>query len=122
MKAYYSHPKSYRRSPEASEDIDLLKSLGYEVENPYDPKFSDIWQSEGITFGRTLVEMCDVVAFRPLSNGKIGAGVGKEVGWALELGKEVIEMPSAVPFDVGSLEERVLSIEDTLAFFEKVGK
>lgn len=122
MKVYYSHPKTYRRSPEEAEDISLLTSLGYEVENPYDPKFSDLWQTEGIQFGKTLVEISDVVAFRPLSNGKIGAGVGKELGWAIELGKEIIEMPNAKPFDEGSLNERVLSIDDTVEFFNTVGK
>lgn len=122
MKVYYSHPKTYKRSNEETEDISLLESLGYEVENPYDPKFSDIWQTEGIQFGKTLVEMCDTIAFRPLSNGKIGAGVGKEIGWAIELGKTIIEMPSASPFDAGTFHERVLSIDDTVEFFNTVGK
>lgn len=122
MKIYYSHPKSYRDSTEAKEDINLLKSLGYEVVSPYDPKFSDHWQTTGISFGKILVDMCDIVAIRPLSTGKIGAGGGKEVEWAIELNKTIIEMPSASPFDKDTLDGRVLSIDETVEFFKTVGK
>lgn len=122
MKVYYSHPKTYKNSPEEAEDISLLKALGHEVENPYDPKFSDIWQTEGISFGKTLVEMCEGFAFRPLSNGKIGAGVAKELKWAVEANKVILEMPSASPFEMDSLDGRVLSIDETVEFFNTVGK
>lgn len=122
MKAYYSHPKTYKNSEEEAEDISLLKSLGYSIENPYDDKFIELWQTEGIGFGRTLVEMCDVVAFRPLSNGKIGSGVAKELGFAIEMRRPIIEMPSAVPFDVSTLKERTLTMDETVEFFNTVGK
>lgn len=123
MQVYYSHPKTYKGSKEEAEDIKKLELEGYTVENPYNPKFADLWQTEGIAFGKSLVDMCDAVAFRPLSNGKIGAGVGKELGWAIELNKPIIEMPSAnFVTDEESLAERVLSIDDTVEFFNTVGK
>ncbi len=122
MKIYYSHPKSYKNSEEGAEDISLLTALGYEVVSPYDPKFSDLWQSEGISFGKVLVEMCGAFAVRPLSTGKISAGAGKELNWAIEAGKLILEMPSAAPFDLSSLDGRVLSIDDTVEFFKTVGK
>lgn len=122
MKAYYSHPKSYKGSKEEGEDIDLLESLGYDVENPYDIKFSEFWQTEGIGFGRTLVEMCDVMAFRGLKNGKIGAGVGKELGFALEAGKKIIELPEGIEIDETDINGRILSIDETVEYFNTVGK
>lgn len=122
MKLYYSHPKSYKGSKEEAEDISLLESLGYEVENPYNPKFADIWQTEGIGFGKILVEMCEIFAFRPLSTGQIGAGSAKEIQWALNAQKRILEMPSAVPFDAETLDERALSIDETVEFFKTVGK
>lgn len=122
MKIYYSHPKTYKNSKEEAQDIKLLESRGFEVENPYNPKFSDLWQTEGIGFGKTLVEMCDRVAFRPLSNGKISAGSVKELGWAKELGKPILEMPSGTNFDESSLESRLLTIDETVEFFSTVRK
>ena len=122
MIVYYSHPKTYKNSAESEQDIGLLEALGYGVISPYDPKFSDLWQEEGIKFGKVLVDMCDYVAFRPLSNGKIGAGVGKELGWAIELQKPILEMPSAFPFDENTLKERLLSIDETVEFFNTIGK
>ena len=122
MKIYYSHPKPYKRSKEAKQDMQLLQSLGYEVINPYDPKFSECWEEQKMAFSEIIIEMADVVAFRALSNKKISSGVGKELSIAISMGKDIMELPNVTMFDKSTLDARVLNIDDTMSFFKNTGK
>lgn len=123
MKAYYSHPKTYKNSKESVSDKELLISLGYEVIDPYDPIYTECWQSsESMSFSKVLIDMADIVAFRALSTGKIGAGVGKELRIASEMGKKIMEVPTVTSFELERLTDRILTIDETVDFFNTVGK
>lgn len=121
---YYSHPKIMRGSAQEKEDTLFLQILGFTVESPYDPKYSDAWESEGIEFGRTLVEIYDAVAYRLTSDNRISAGVAKELKWAIELGKPIIEMPKAeiVEYSKKDIIERSMTIDETVEYFRTFKK
>lgn len=115
MNVYYSHTKLLRGTRQETEDIRHLESLGFTVDNPYDIKYMECWEEEGISFGKTLIEKNDGFVFRALPDGSIPVGVGKEVAWAKALGKPVIEMP----FDIS---HRLRNMDETLEFFKESGK
>lgn len=120
MRVYYSHPKPTRNSLIAKQDIALMEDIaGYTVDNPYNPKYSDLWESEGFGFSKVLIENNDALAFRALEDGKISSGVGKEIKTALELGKAVIELPFIHPKEDFELGDRVLSLDETMERFKK---
>lgn len=119
MKIYYSHPKIYRNSEGAKKDVIFLEGLNYTVDNPYNPKYSDLWQSEGFGFSKTLIEGNDALAFRPLEDGKISIGVAKEIETAVSLGKDIIELPEVYPVENTDFSSRTLSMDETMDYFAK---
>jgi hypothetical protein len=64
---------------------------------------------------RPLVNACDVFAFRALPDGRIPAGVYKELQWAREFGKTVIELP-------GNVLGREMTVDATRAYLAEVGQ
>jgi hypothetical protein len=121
MKIYYSHAKITNNTNEAKSDVSLLQSLGHDVDNPYNPKYSEFWYAQGMEFSKVLIDGNDAVAFRPLEDGRITSGVAKELRLAVELGKPILEMPRVIPFDTSKLEERAMTMDDTVEFFKTVG-
>lgn len=110
-KVYYSHAKNTNNTAQEKQDIETLQALGFVVDNPYHSKYQEFWETEGFEFSKVLIESNDVFAFRALSDGRISAGVAKEVAIAESIGKPVIELPY-------SLSERVkLNITDTVALY-----
>lgn len=115
-KAYYSHAKILVKTEQEKADIETLEKAGFKVDNPYHAKYSEWWETEGIEFGRVLIEANDVFVFRALPDGTITAGVAKELKWAEEANKPIIELPYA-------LSERVArSIENTVEYYKKAKK
>lgn len=112
-KAYYSHAKIIARSEQERKDIELLETLGFVVDNPYHPKYIEFWETEGFEFSKILIDNNDIFVFRALSDGRIPAGVAKEVAIAETSGKPIIELPY-------SLNERVkLNVTETVLEYEK---
>jgi hypothetical protein len=66
-------------------------------------------------FKKIIVDSCDVFAFRALPDGSIPAGVAKELGWALEAHKPILELPSNVL-------RRMISLEATRQYLAEVGQ
>lgn len=114
MNIYYSHSKLLRGSTQEEADIELLEKLGFKVDNPYSPMYSDFWETEGFEFGKTLIEKNDAFAFRALPDGKIASGVAKELKTAMDMGKPILELPF-------SLTSRSMSVEETVEWFKEVG-
>lgn len=108
MKIYYAHPMAYYGTHLELMDIVMLSKIGTVV-NPNTPKyqiFTNMKQFED------LAASCDMVAYRPFVDGKIGAGVAKEIQAALKAGKIVLELPHKI-------NERILTREETRA---RIGK
>ena len=112
---YYSHSKILKGTPQEAQDIQLLEGLGLEVDNPFNSIYTDFWEEEGINFGLTLIQNNEYFAFRAMPDGRIASGVGKEVKWAINLNKPIIEMPFG-------LKSRIMNLDETMEFFKEVGK
>ena len=125
MKVYYAHPMSWYDTFAETEDVVALEEAGHEVLNPNQQRYSDEVQrlrSKGLghmvmePFMRAVKE-CEAVAYRPFKDGRVGAGVAKEVLEAVALGYPVICLPFTQP-DEGGIShlfelEDVLTIEET---------
>jgi len=100
MKIYYAHCKAIYGTPQEVRDIQLLKSLEFEVLNPNEEQYQkgyllhQEFKTAPMRYWEELMESCDAVAFRALPGGHMAAGLGTEVDRALKIGMPVIELPS----------------------------
>lgn len=131
---YYAHCMSLYNTPQEQRDVETLRGLGLEVVNPNDPEieararsmkdgyaespsgqYSDGSAYVMYELFKPLAQKHDVLAFRSLPDGTIPAGVAKEIQWAIEAGKTIIELPSG-------LSRRTLSLEATREYLREVGQ
>lgn len=63
---------------------------------------------------KPLVHACDVLAFRGLPDGAIPAGVAREIEWAQQYYKGIIELPSGFT-------RRTLTLEQTREYLKEIG-
>lgn len=105
LRCYYAHTMTSYNSTIEKKDIELLEKLGFEVENPNQPKhqkgceqYAKLhgWDKVMDYFKKVIEEDCDMVAFRSLPNGQILSGVAAEVQHAISINYPVIELPCSV--------------------------
>lgn len=134
--AYYAHCVAIYGTPQEARDLQMLSYLGYDVVNPNSPAIDAAYNKvkSDFTAGHELlsqyhsasdaamtlifkpiVKSVDVVVFRALPDGRIPAGVAKEILWAREFDKPVIELPHA-------LHDRIMSVESTRDYLSEVGQ
>ena len=96
---YYAHPMSWYGTDEEALDVQTLSTYGH-VHNPNSKYFEDQVKYARDT-RRPVMQIfadfiaspaTDVVAFRRMRNGRISAGVAREIFEALIWGKEVWEI------------------------------
>lgn len=114
MKVYYARPINLYNTPQDERDIELLKSLNFDVLNPNKQELQERYKTEGMDVFLQAVSDCDIIAFRSFPDMKISAGVKKEIDKAIELGKIAIELPTITS-------DRILSVEDTRAYLSYLG-
>jgi len=114
MKIYYARPISLYKTKQDERDIKLLEDLFTVVVNPDKEELSLRYAKEGMDVFIEAVKDCDALAFRSFPDGKISAGVKKEIDTALLLNKPVIELPTIT-------ETRVLSVNDTRSYLTYLG-
>jgi hypothetical protein len=114
MKVYYARPISLYNTKQDERDIQLLEEMGFEVNNPNKAELVERYKTEGMEVYLQLARESDVIAFRAFQDGKIGAGVYKELQEALRVGKIVIELPTITS-------GRVLSVDDTREYLKLLG-
>lgn len=97
---YYAHPMSWYDTRDELLDVAALGELGL-VSNPNSVQFqSQVEYAERKgkpvmdIFANYIEHIADAVAFRRLNNGKISAGVAREVFEAIIWGKPVYEITS----------------------------
>lgn len=139
---YYAHCLAIYDTPQEARDIELLRSMGFAVINPNNPAIArqcadrraaiDAWNerihdhrgagakmdpSESVmnTIFKPLVDGCVALAFRATPSGEIPAGVAREIAWASDARKPVIELPSR-------LTGRVMSIDRTREYLREIGQ
>lgn len=122
MRIYYAHCLAIYDTHQERRDLATLRALGFEILNPNqahiartvaelkvrnDPNYMDYFKG--------LVSTCQAFAFRSLPDGRIPAGVYKELEWASEMGLPIIELPSNVL-------EREMSVAATRRYLEEAGQ
>lgn len=95
-KMYYAHPMSYYGTAAEQADLALIADASFEVINP-----NAVWADEAVRvekaagrggmapFEKVIREEADVIAVRPFNDGRLGAGVAKELFEAIIWGKPV---------------------------------
>lgn len=104
LKCYYAHTMASYGSTIEKKDVETLEALGFEVENPNQPKHQNGCQAyvkihgweKVMEYFEDVVLECDVVAFRSLPNGDILSGVAYEVAAAIDNEIPVIELPCSI--------------------------
>jgi hypothetical protein len=114
MKIYYARPISLYNTKQEERDLLLLTQLSLDIVNPNKAELQKRYDQEGMDVFISAVKDCDALAFRAFQDGKISAGVKKEIDTAVELGKPVIELPTITS-------DRVLSVEDTREYLKLLG-
>jgi len=130
MKVYYAHCKSIYGTPQEQRDIELL-ARSFDVLNPSDPSVREAleqWKANHrppsrypapeanvMDFFCGLVDTCGLLAFRALPDGRIPAGVHKEIMHARESGIPILELPCGLLW-------RGISVEQTREYLHEVGQ
>jgi len=114
MKIYYARPISLYNTKQEERDLSLLVYLFKDVVNPNKEELQRRYDIEGMDVFTSAVKDCDALAFRSFQDGKISAGVKKEIDAAIENGKPVFELPTITS-------SRILSVEDTREYLKLLG-
>lgn len=122
IRIYYAHCMAIYHTPQEARDVRTLMELGLNVVNPNDSFFEAGVQqlkkeqpSDYMEYFKGIILTCEALAFRALPDGRIPAGVLKEIVWAREMGKLVIELPSGIT-------ARAMSLESTREYLREVGQ
>jgi hypothetical protein len=121
MKVYYAHCIAIYNTPQEERDVHTLLGLGLDVVNPNTPAVDvEVKRLKSLgenymSFFKDIVHCCEVFAFRALPDGSIPAGVAKELAWAVEADKLIIELPAAIL-------RRVITLEATREYLHEVGQ
>lgn len=99
---YYAHCMAIYDTEQEKRDIATLEALGLTVYNPNNSDVQEtvqLMKAQGSTdymgFFKDLVYDCDVFAFRGLPMTlTLPGGVAKELEWATQAGKPIIELPT----------------------------
>jgi hypothetical protein len=108
-------PVNLYNTPQDKRDIDLLEKMGFEVINPNKEVFQEKYKAVGLDAFMPAIEESDGVAFRSFPDGKISAGVCKEIIHAYANNKFVFELPTLTS-------SRYLSVDDTRTYLSLLGQ
>lgn len=123
LRVYYAHCIAIYDTPQEQRDRALLTALGFDI---YDPDSREVEEEiarrkaadpngDYMEFFRGLVTACDALVFRALPDGRIPAGVAKEIAYAQEAGLPVFELPSGVI-------ARTATLDETREYLREVGQ
>ena len=116
-KAYYARPISIDGTPQAERDFALIRAMGFEPWPVDEEKARALvaYRKVGMVAFSPYVESSAVLFFRAFPDGSIGAGVAKEIEWAVAAGVPVVEIPRQIA-------RRTLSVDDTKAMLAELGQ
>lgn len=114
MKIYFARPISLYGTKQDIRDIETLKTFGFEVIDPNTENLQERYNTAGMIVFEEVVAKCDCLAFRSFQDGKIGAGMVKEINIARQLNKPIIELPTITS-------HRELSVDDTRTYLQLLG-
>lgn len=114
-KAYYARPLSLYGTPQEERDKATIRALGFEPIEINKPEIQAAAAEQGMAPFESLVKQADALFFRAFVDGAIGAGVIKEIAWAVEGGMPAVELP-------GRIEIRALSVDETRLYLRELGQ
>lgn len=121
MKIYLAHPiTDYGGSERQVQAVAALIEAGFAVENPDQPHHQVGYAEMGMNYFANAVYSCDCLAFMRFPDGSIGAGVGKEIKWAMADGHPIYEVFEGKVHKVDGLPTPILSVEDTRATIKRL--
>lgn len=122
IRIYYAHCMAIYHTPQEARDVRTLMELGLNVVNPNDSFFEAGVQqlkkeqpSDYMEYFKGIILTCEALAFRALPDGRIPAGVFKEIEWAREKGIPIFELPSGIS-------TREMSVASTREYLKEVGQ
>lgn len=115
LKVYYAHPVSLYNTPQERRDLATLETLGFIVYNPNCQDCADGYKKEGMDFFWRKVTSCDALAFRSFPDGSVPAGVAKEIVFAKDADKPILELPSGIL-------KRELEVDETKEYLSQLGQ
>jgi hypothetical protein len=91
-KVYFAHPVStYNTILEKMVIAHLERQGAHLLINPNTPEHQEGYKNEGMEYFKKIIEACDYVYVLPFPDDfSIGAGIAKEINWALEKGIKVV--------------------------------
>lgn len=115
MKVYYARPISLYNTKQEERDLAMMDAIGdWVIVNPNKEELQERYKTEGMDVFLSAITDCDGLVFRAFQDGKISAGVKKEIDKAVELGKFVFELPTVTS-------PRILSVDDTREYLKLLG-
>ena len=122
---YLAHPISEYGSVKQAKAIALIKRAGWDVLNPDTTAHQQAYQSaggKGMDYFIKLVKKCNALAFMRFPDGHIGAGVGKEMLTAFEMGIPVYEIDNGILVPTSKMPKNILSVDETRERIKKYKK
>jgi hypothetical protein len=120
MRIYLAHPVSDYGSVRQAQAIKALEEVSADLGrpltlvNPDSPIHQAGYAAEGMRYFKGIVESCDGLAFMRFPDGSIGAGVGREIRWALVGNLRIYEVfKGAVYTGIESMPTPIITIEET---------
>jgi hypothetical protein len=107
MKIYYAHFIGIYDTKQEQRDIELINNIfkNVDVINPNSKENDKLYKTKGMDLFFDYIKQCDLLVFRGLINGKIPAGVMKEINYAKQNNISVLELPSYI--------DREMTVDDT---------
>lgn len=113
---YLAHPISEYGTAKQRKAIAMITRAGWNVLNPDTVTHQIGYKAagaRGMDYFVNLVKKCDALAFMPFPDGRIGAGVGKEMETAFDMGIPVYEIDNGVLIPMNKMPKNILSVEET---------
>ena len=117
---YFAHPINTYDTILEKMAIEHIKTIGEcNILNPNAEEHQRGYELEGMVYFKRLVQSCDRCYVLPFSDGSIGAGIHKEIEWAMEAGikcvymKPVFEHEELFPETYNETNYKILSVEET---------
>ena len=117
---YFAHPISEYGTAKQRKAIVMITRAGWNVLNPDTVAHQIGYKAagaKGMDYFVNLVKKCDALALLPFPDERIGAGVGKEMETAFDMGipvyKVFIEGNVASLTPVDKMPKNILSVEET---------
>lgn len=111
--AYYARSISIYDTKTQLIDTSTINAAGFNVVDITKIEVQELYKTKGMTIFKDIICQCDALFFRCQLDGKIGAGVSKEIAWAKGFNIPVFELPH-------NIKERTATVQETRDYLKSV--